>query len=224
MDKTFDNARKRVLLALAIGACLCLAGVFGTLAYLQTSTDTISNVMTAGHVDSDDVTIDEASVDEYGVKLTGASARRTASGNAYTLLPGHTYVKDPTIHIAAGTEPCYLYVCVDNQLASAEATGTGSIASQLTSNGWTAMTAAEKGNCSQSGTVYYHSVANADQAAHDVVAFESFTLKTGLTNADLAAFDTANSGNKAHIDVKAYAVQADGFASALAAWSATFGA
>ena len=48
----------------------------------------------------------------------------------------------------------------------------------------------------------------------DVPVFGSFTLKA---NADLAGYEGKT------ITVKAYAVQADGFSGAVAAWNATFG-
>lgn len=71
------------------------------MAYL-TSTDEVKNTFTVGQVK---IKLDEAKVDENGKPVEGAA--RVAE-NSYKLLPGHTYTKDPTIHVDAASEDCFI--------------------------------------------------------------------------------------------------------------------
>ena len=189
---------KRTLIkvvALAACAVLLVAGsIAGTLAYLTSKTAPITNTFTAGSVE---ITLDEAKVDVYGTK----EGDTRVAANAYKLIPGHTYVKDPTVHVTEGSEPCYLFVKVENGIAAIE-TGT-TIAAQLTANEWTIV----EGETD----VYSHAVVDAGEGAVDVTVFESFTLKT---DADVSTY------NGETVVVTAYAVQADGFNTAKAAWDA----
>ena len=109
--KTF----KKAILLVACAALLVGASIMGTLAFLQDKTETITNTMTVGNVA---ITLDESVLDANGEK-TGV---RSTAGNAYKLVPGKTYIKDPTIHVAAGSENCYLFVKIENGIAAIEGT------------------------------------------------------------------------------------------------------
>ena len=101
--------KKSILVVLSVLA-LVAASVFGTLAYL-TDTDQATNTFTVGQVG---LKLDEKDVDDS----TPDKDRDTA--NKYHLLPGHTYVKDPTVHVDADSEDCYLFVTVANGIADIE--------------------------------------------------------------------------------------------------------
>ena len=127
-------------------------------------------------------------------KIEGAN-RVTA--NTYKLIPGHSYTKDPQIHVGATSEDCYLFVKVEDGLAAIEADQT--IAAQLTANNWKAVSGV--------ANVYVYAV---DSDAKTIVekganvnVFGTFTLKGDANTADYAS---------AKIIVTAYAIQADGFA------------
>lgn len=189
--------KKRLMTVLAVILVIAMS-VAGTYAFL-TSQDSVTNTFTVGQIS---ITLDEAKVDVYGDAVQGADR---VDKNTYKLIPGHEYVKDPTIHFAAGSEAAYLFVKVENVLADIEAGTT--IAAQIEANGWTALT--------DGGNVYYKAVsANTGAAAVDYAVFESFEL---ADDADVAQYGNAS------IVVTAYAVQQDGFSSAAAAWGATFG-
>lgn len=201
---------RKILLMAACAVLLVCISVGATVAYL-TSTDSVTNTFTVGKVK---IELDEAKVGTDGKALTGEQAARVKT-NAYKLMPGHEYVKDPTIHVAAGSENCYLFVKVENGITALEATGK-TIADQMAARGWVAI--------AEGSNVYYLTetvdgvtTAKIDNSG-DVVVFEKFTLKgdADTTNA------TANYATK-KITVTAYAVQADGFTTAEAAWNATFG-
>lgn len=197
----------KAMLLVLCAALLVAGSVLGTLAYLQMKTETVTNTFTVGKVA---ITLDEAETNEYGV-ADDAADRVTANG--YKLIPGHTYDKDPTVHLDADSELCYLFVEVVNEIAGIEAGTT--IAAQMAANGWKPL----------SGNIwYYESVADASEKTEYVV-FESFKIADDAEEDDIWTLLTdADTTNNPEITVTAYAVQADGFTSAQAAWTATFGA
>ena len=195
--------KKKILKVLALVACavlLVVGSIAGTLAFLTDDAE-VTNTFTVGKVS---ITMDEAAlVDEYGDADPDAE-RVTA--NTYKLIPGHTYDKDPTIHVAKKSEDCYLFVRVENNIAGIE---NGSIATQMAANGWT-----ELGD----GVYYYSKTNNGvveySEEIQDFVVFKTFTL---TDDAEVSTYDGET------IVVTAYAVQADGFNTAADAWDATFG-
>ena len=118
------TARKVLILALC-AVLLVSISVMGTMAYL-TSQDEVTNTFTVGNVK---ITLDETDVDDS----TKDAARDQA--NAYKLLPGQTYTKDPIIHVDADSEACYLFVKVENDIKAIEAAG-DTVASQMLDKGW----------------------------------------------------------------------------------------
>ena len=185
---------KKVLLLALCAVLLVGATIAGTVAYLTSTTTEVKNTFTAGNVK---ITLDEAPVDANGKKLDGV--RVTA--NSYKLLPGHEYDKDPTIHVDANSEDCWLFVKVENSIADIEAEET--IAKQLADNGWTPV----------SGETNVYAYSRAASAGEDIDVFKSFKIKGDITNDVLAAYAGKT------IEVTGYAVQKDGFASATDAWA-----
>lgn len=186
------NAKK--ILALLLCAVLLVgASVAGTLAYL-TSQDVVTNTFAVGNViitmdeldtDSDATTSDNVTID--GVVRDKA--------NAYKLIPGHTYIKDPIIRVAAGSEACWLFVKIENGNTNATING-------LDTNGWT-----------QIVDTNYWAYAGATIGENSTVpVFNSFTYASTVT-------DTATDATTT-IKVTAYAIQADGFGTSELAWDA----
>lgn len=185
---------KKSIALVMMAVLLVAASVMGTLAFL-TSTDAVENTFTVGKVA---ITLDEADVDVYGAPIENAARVRA---NEYKLIPGHAYTKDPTVHFAAGSEASWLFVKVENGIAAIEADTT--IASQIIANKWTALDG-------ETGVYYMKVAANATAAAIDYKVFETFKLKG---NADVSKYANAA------VKVTAYAIQADGFTAAEAAWA-----
>ena len=94
---------KTVLLCISV-VILVFASVMGTLAYLS-DTDEVVNTFTVGNVD---ITLDEADVDENGVVVGNDRVK----ANEYHLIPGGTYVKDPTLTVKKGSEASYVRMLV----------------------------------------------------------------------------------------------------------------
>lgn len=114
--------KKTVILAIALMCILCTA-VFGTIAYL-TDTDEVTNSFTIGKVEID---VDETKVNEAGDPIQKTDENGTpvvdeqgnpvyertedtdgaVEGNTYPMIPGKTYVKDPTMTVKEGSEPSF---------------------------------------------------------------------------------------------------------------------
>ena len=45
---------------------------------------------------------------------------QTADENTYRLVPGKTYIKDPTIYVKAGSVPSFLFVKIKNDITDIE--------------------------------------------------------------------------------------------------------
>lgn len=192
--------KKKITLVLATLACalvLVVGSIAGTIAYLTSTTDTVTNTFTVGNVK---ITLNEAKVTEYGVK----DGDTRVTENTYKLIPGHTYIKDPTVHVEKGSEQCYVFVKVVDDIAAIQDATT--LADQLTANGWTALSGVDN-------VYYYNTIVDARTADNhiDLKVFENFKI---LPDANVAVY-----ANKT-ITVTAYAIQADGFDTAAAAWAA----
>jgi len=188
------TSMKALTLVLCAVLLVC-ASVMGTLAYLQSKTEVVTNTFTVGNVT---ITLNETPVDVYGAVVAG----EPVMGNEYKLIPGHTYTKDPTIHVKAGSEQCYLFVKVVDGLAGIQAADT--VAAQMAAKGWV--------EHPEIDNVWYKADSvDAREGAIDVEVFDTFTI---MGNAKVEEYVTET------IKVQAYAIQADGFASAVDAYAA----
>ena len=207
----------KALLVVACALLLVAASVFGTMAYL-TSTDTVTNTFTVGKVA---IKLDEAKVDADGKPV--ANAERVKE-NSYKLLPGHTYTKDPTVTVEAGSEASYVRqmvtVTFDKVLTDAQlATQLDGIFTGYDAN-WVRNDKKVE-TMTKDGVKY--TVITYEYRYKDKVAatttdtklpalFTEIKVPETWTNDDLAAL-----GN-IEINIVAHAIQADGFTDADAAW------
>ena len=195
------KTKSKALLLTLCAVLLVAASVMGTMAYL-TSTDEVQNTFTVGQVQ---ITLDEKDTDNS----TPDADRDKA--NAYHLLPGNEYEKDPTVHVNAVSEDSWIFVKVENGIAAFEAAtsteenGYKSISDQITANGWTALDGV--------ANVYYKPYTKSATGS-DLIVFSNF--KIADTANDVQGWATLN----ATVNITAYAVQKDGFATAEAAWAA----
>lgn len=200
------------------------ASILGVLAYFSDETNEVTNTFTMGNVSFEDGEkgLDESLVDEYGrpieikdgnlvdaegnfvdkegkpstVPVPGTPEDLRVTGNDYTLVPGKTYTKDPTLHIKKGSQPAYVYAKVVNGLAAVETDET--IADQMVRLGWVNV----------DGNVWRYSPENKPEGEPvdarakevDVPVFETFTI------------DSTQDGSTAYdnVVVKGFAIQADG--------------
>lgn len=187
------KSKKKVFLTVLCAVALVVASVLGTMAYLTSKTGTVNNTFTVGKVQ---ITLDEAKVDTAG---TPVSPAERVTENDYKLIPGHTYTKDPTVHVDADSEESWLFVKVVDEIADIEDAKT--VAVQMTEKGWTLV----------DGQTNVYAYKDKVTAGQDIKVFENFKIKGDAVVADFA-------GKK--ITVEAYAIQADGFDTAAKAWAA----
>lgn len=186
---------KKNIKTIAVIACITLlatTSVLSTLAYLK-SKDSVENTFTVGKVA---ITLDESKVDEYG-SVTEEQTR--VKNNNYKLIPGHLYTKDPVVHFLAGSESSYIFVKIENGLSAIE-TGT-TIEQQILANGWTKLDGQTD--------IYYKNV-SATNIDIDYPVFTSFQIDG---EADVQRYANSN------ITITAYAIQADGFSTAVDAFA-----
>lgn len=191
--------KKTIAVVLALVLVICCA-VGGVLAWLTDTTDSIKNTFTVGKVD---ITLDEKKTDVYGVPVE--PTERVTDGNAYKLIPGHTYTKDPTVTVVGGSEKCYLFVKVD------------AVNAELIT--YTVDIGAEKWQQLSGVDGVYYRVVDAKDANQPfpVLTGNQFSVKENTTAAELADITAENPSS---LTFTAYAVQAEGFDSAAAAWAA----
>lgn len=214
----------KALLLLLCAALLMSVSVFGTLAYL-TDQEAVKNTFTVGSVG---LKLDEADVKPDGTYETDASSR--VQTNEYHLLPGHTYIKDPTVTVDKGSEEAYIrlvvtvnsidrlekalpdskyYADLDNDSQADD------FALELLLDGswnydeWHFYKYTESAD-GKTGTYEfrYHTTVDASDATDDVKLeplFEKIKVPGELDNTYLAYLDDVE------IIVKAHAIQADGF-------------
>lgn len=210
------TAKKAMLMTLC-AIILVVATVFGTMAYL-TSTDEVKNTFTVGNVA---IKLDEAKVNPDGSPVAGAARVKE---NSYKLLPGHTYNKDPMVTLLAGSETSYVKMTVTfskaNELDTIFAANGGA---DLTSifKGYDAANWIAKGNTKDADgntrtyEFWYKEAVGAPETdvALDAL-FDSITVPSSINKEQLKTIEGMT------ITVNAYAIQADGFANAAAAWTA----
>lgn len=207
----------KVALVLMAAIALVVCSILGTLAYLK-STASVTNTFTVGNVK---ITLDEADVDEYGKIIENAPR---VTGNEYKLIPGHSYVKDPTVTVAAKSEKSYVRMIVKiTDFEDVETVLGPNFLPQYFVEGWdpavwvttNVIGTENNGDTAVYEFRYFETVDTLNNQPLKLDAlFDSFEIPDGIENDDLAKLE------EMEIIVEAHAIQADGFADANAAWIA----
>lgn len=219
------KTKSKALLLTLCAVLLVAASVMGTMAYL-TSTDKVENTFTVGSVK---ITLDEAKVTTDGKPVEGAA--RVAE-NSYKLMPGHTYTKDPTIHVDAASEDCFIRAKVTltnakEWIAIATKYADNKVENIIKGTNddiwWVSQPAVDNEKNTVTYTFVYKNESHTDELgkriwtstdSKDLVLFNEIAIPGGLTNDELAAVGSSK------ITVVAEAIQADGFETEAAAWAA----
>ena len=208
------KTKSKILLLTLCAVALVAASVLGTLAYL-TSQDTVTNTFTVGKVQ---IKLDEAKANPDGSLVPNAER---VKANSYKLLPGHTYNKDPMVTVLKDSESSYIKMTVTfskaaelDEIFKPNGADMTSIFNGYNSTNWIAKGNTEdNANNTRTYEFWYKEAVAAPTAdvALDAL-FDSITVPGTITNAQLATIEGMT------ITVNAYAIQADGFANADAAW------
>ncbi len=210
------KTRTKVLLLLSGASVLVAGSVLGTLAFLTDSEQAI-NTFTVGNVSID---LAETDVDNDGNPLE----------NAYQLVPGQSYVKDPTVTVEAGSEAAYIrmiltvhnWTLAEELIFDTDAMPFAALGG-LDPDKWVYedMTVNETDDTAAIEYRYYRTEDGVTDAGavEDVVLDPLFTtliIPGTLTGENMQAL--ADGGFK--MVVEGHAIQAAGFADADAAWAA----
>ncbi len=205
-----------ILLSILCTALFITASVLGTLAYL-TSQDAVVNTFTIGKVN---ITLDEAAVHPDGTLKQGSGRVKT---NNYHLIPGNTYIKDPTLTVVKGSEESYVRMLLTinclKELDAAFAPGVADLTTIF--NGYDANNWRYEGTVRDqlSNTVtfefrYKETVKPANDDATLDALFDSITVPGTLDSKDMESISDLK------ITVVGHAIQATGFDDEDSAWSA----
>lgn len=124
------------------------------------------------------------------------------------MVPGNDIIKDPKVTVEADSEACWLFVKVEKSANYGDY-----LADYAIANGWTALPGADG--------VYYREV-NAETAktgaSYSVLADNKVTVLSNVTKSMMEDIKNGNV-NAPTLTFTAYAVQKDGFDTAVDAWN-----
>ena len=226
---------RKILVSLAALALVAAISIGGTIAYL-TSTDKVENTFTVGNVK---ITMDEARVnadgkpvDQNSTVVTDLTKAERVAENSYKLMPGHSYTKDPTIHVDVASEDCFIRAKVTLTNAKEWIAIATKYADNKVENiikgtddniWWVSQPAVDEEANTVTYTFIYKNESHTDELgkriwtsadSKDLVLFNEIAVPDGLTNTELASVGSSK------ITVVAEAIQADGFETEAAAWAA----
>lgn len=186
------RSTRKALLILVTIAVLVSVSVYATVAFFTDETS-VTNTFTVGRVN---ITLDEAKVDTDG-RLVTDYKNRTLS-NTYHLLPGRTYIKDPTLTVSRTSDSTYVRLmvtitCADELTAAYSRHSLGSFTPNKLlggfNDGWT-LHATYSDTANNSLIFEYRYKSSVTPNGSDVVLpalFESFTVPGEFDGADLAS-------------------------------------
>lgn len=229
------KTKNKALLLSLCAVLLVAATVLCTIAWL-TAEQTVTNTFTYGKVAIElkepktdafgeyyylDVSSGDTTTEESCDPGSNFYEVKAVTANSYTLRPAHEYIKHPYIEILDGSEPCYLFVKIENQLAAiaADEEGYDTIEKQMFTRGWKEVGghtgvyvycgAPERDQSNGIGGPVQYKLGDRCIASYDTAAyydvFTHFKVKGDVDSETLAKY------NNAQIKITAYAVQADGF-------------
>lgn len=222
--------KRKHLVTLMSMVLVAAVSMGATLAYL-TDKDSNTNTFTVGDVD---ITLDETDVDDTKTDIEeNVTEDGRDKANAYHLLPGQSYVKDPRVTVLANSEDSYIRMIVEvegmNELKAAfpkEGDTAKYYANevfllQYLVDGWNETTWVFVDNYKENsdGTVgtyefRYKEVVKKDEANQNLEPLFTHVVIPGEIDNDHLAH-LAN----VKIVAKAHAIQATGFDNADAAWA-----
>ena len=205
--------KTKLLTTLGAVALIGAIGVGSTFAYLSATTQTVTNTFTVGNVSFEGgleggltESLVKRGTDGKYVDADEAGVWSVKENEYKNLVAGEDLYKDPTVHIAANSEDCWVYAKIVNTNPDLTITY---------SDDWKDVTTAYKAAKKITGDIGY--VVYAKEAK--VVKSDKVTNSTIFTNVKVGDTVTGTTTFKP-ITVKACAVQAAGFASYTDALSA----
>lgn len=174
------TTKKLVVAVVALSLALVTV-IGGTLAFLLDESNVVTNKFTYGKIEI--VLTEEKGANQTGMNFTN-------------VVPGDVLEKDPVVTVNAGSEACYVYVLIDNQLGDAASYN-------IDTTKWIEIQ--DYTNVTKKLYRYYE-VVNALQGAKDLTVFTKLTFRSDLTSANLTSLKDKD------VVITAYAYQAENLA------------
>lgn len=206
---------RRIAMTVALVLVVALASIGGTIAWLTATTGSVVNTFTVGDINID---LYEHTYDpDTNTLSTGNDTNSiTRIGiSTYKIRPSVDLPKDPTVVVNANSEPCWLFVKVEevNWPDAVETNSTTRKVNYEIATGWTPL--------DNVPGVYYREVSSATNAqTFEVLKDNKVTVSENLTKADVKAITNAPT-----LTFTAYACQKEGMTGstdaekAAAAWA-----
>lgn len=102
-----SSGSKKVFTVILAALLLVGCSVGATLAWLTATTNKVENTFTVGKVE---ITLQEH---KYVEASNSLNTNETVGGNTYKLIPGKNMPKDPFVTVKANSEPCWVFVRID---------------------------------------------------------------------------------------------------------------
>lgn len=200
--------KKKITLVVAL-ALVLVVGVFGTLAWLTDTTQTVTNTFTVGNVD---------------ITLAETDATTDTDGNqakSFKMVPGVEIDKDPKVTVVDGSEDCWLFVKLtekigDNVKVGEKVLTFDDFITYAVADGWT-----QVGTETNGVSVFGRKVmATATTKTFDVIGYNDGSTfvpnkvmvdGAKVTKDMMDALQTAGTTAYPTLTVQAYAIQVQGF-------------
>lgn len=202
------NAKKIVAALLAV-VLLIGIGVGGTLAWLKATTGPVTNTFTVGDIDIE--------LKEHKLQANGTldSNTEVTSENTYKIVPGDEQPKDPFVRFTKDSEPCWLFVKVEEK-NNTVGTSDKKYVTYSVDSGWTPLTDTDNDGKADNG-VYYKELdaLTTTGTTYSILTNKKVSYSNTLTKEDLTK---VTDSTKPQLVFTAYAVQLEAAADAAAAW------
>lgn len=178
--------RSKKFLVFMISVALVTAiSMMPTLSWLSDKSEKVVNTFAGGAIS---IILDEAPVDAHGQQIEGDRV----TSNSYKYVAGVTLDKDPTPTVLQGSDPCYVFICIENELNDL-------FALNIDTESWKQVAQAD------GTTLYiYASSVDASKAPQDIVLKPIFTQVK--VSEELTQQDIQSLGERS-LNATAYAVQ-----------------
>ncbi len=189
---------KKALILVSALTMVFTATVGGTVAWLISSTDKVTNTFTYGDIN---IELDETdtNIDDNEGEGDGDNDPNT---NTYEMVPGTSITKDPTITVKGDSEACWLFVELT------ESANFGTFMEYSMDGAWTKL---------EDGVWYQVTTYSAADQTYPVLLNNEVKVRQNITKEMLNALDADESYPT--MEVTAYAVQYASIGSAAEAWA-----
>lgn len=176
---------KKFLVFMISVALVAAISMMPTLSWLSDKSEKVVNAFAGGAIS---IMLDEAPVDAHGQQIEGDRV----TSNSYKYVAGVTLDKDPTPTVLQGSDPCYVFICIENELNDL-------FALNIDTESWKQVAQAD------GTTLYiYASSVDASKAPQDIVLKPIFTQVK--VSEELTQQDIQSLGERS-LNATAYAVQ-----------------